>query len=85
MRNLKKALSVFLCAVMMFTTLCFFSITDADVIADAAVVNTDSDLAFYVPETIYLYPDVTSWKSAVASPFQYYVGNTVNTDDIYGG
>ena len=83
MRNLKKALSVFLCAVMMFTTLCFFSITDADVIADAAVVNTDSDLAFYVPETIYLYPDVTSWKSAVASPFQYYVGNTVNTDDIY--
>ncbi len=83
MRNLKKALSVFLCAVMMFTTLCFFTITDAEVTADAAVVNTDSDLAFYVPETIYLYPDVTSWKSAVASPFQYYVGNTVDTDDIY--
>lgn len=83
MRNLKKALSVFLCAVMMFTTLCFFPIYGEDVKAQAAIVNTDSETAFYVPEVIYLYPDVTSWTATVKTPFQYYVGNTVDTENIY--
>jgi len=83
MRNLKKALSVFLCAAMMFTTLCFFPIVGTVTDADAAVVNTGNETAFYVPETIYLYPDVTSWNSAVKTPFQYYVNNTVDTENIY--
>lgn len=83
MRNLKKALSVFLCAVMMFTTLCFFPLVSEEFKANAAVVNSDGETAFYVPETIYLYPDVTSWKTAVKTPFQYYVNNTVDVNNIY--
>lgn len=83
MQNLKKALSVILCFAMMFTMLCFFPVSIAVTKADAAVVNTGNETVFYVPETIYLYPDVTSWTSAVKTPFQYYVNNTVNTADIY--
>lgn len=83
MKTLKKALSVVLCAVMMFTTLCFFPIVNTVTEAGAAVVNTGNKTALYVPETIYLYPDVTSWTSAVKTPFQYYVGNTVDTENIY--
>ena len=83
MRNFKKALSVFLCAVLMLTTLCFFNPFNYGITAGAATVNTGKELAFYVPENIYLYPDVTSWTSAVKTPFQYYVGNTVDTADIY--
>lgn len=83
MRNLKKALSVFLCAAMMFTTLCFFPIIGDEIKAEAAVVNTDKETAFYTPEVIYLYPDVTSWTAAVKTPFQYYVNNTVDTENIY--
>lgn len=82
MRTLKKALSVFLCVAMMFTTLCFFPLI-TETKADAAVVNTGNETAFYVPETIYLYPDVTSWKNAVKTPFQYYVNNTVDVNNIY--
>ncbi len=82
MRNLKKALSVFLCAVMLFTTLCFFPLV-TDVTAEAAVVNSDNRTALYVPEMIYLYPDVTSWTAAVKTPFQYYVNNAVDTENIY--
>ncbi len=83
MKTLKKALSIFLCAVMMLTTLCFFPLTGVVTEAQAAVVNTGTKTAFYVPETIYLYPDVTSWKEAVKTPFQYYVGNTVDTENIF--
>ncbi len=83
MRELKKAFSVFLCAAMMFTTLCFFPLGIIDTEAQAAVVNTGNETAFYVPETIYLYPDVTSWTSDVRTPFQYYVNNTVDTENIY--
>ncbi len=82
MRTLKKALSVFLCAALMFTTFCFFPL-EIGAEANAAVVNTGNETAFYVPETIYLYPDVTSWNSAVKTPFQYYVNNTVDTENIY--
>ncbi|MBQ9946265.1 MAG: InlB B-repeat-containing protein [Clostridia bacterium] len=83
MRNLKKALSVFLCAVMMFTALCFFPLDIAGLEASAAVVNTGKRTALYVPEVIYLYPEVSSWKSASSAPFQYYVGNTVDTENIF--
>lgn len=83
MKTLKKALSVMLCAVMMFTTLCFFTVGNPLAEVNAAVVNTGSRTAFYAPEVIYLYPEVTSWAQATSTPFQYYVGNTVNTADIY--
>ena len=83
MLNLKKTLSVFLSAVLVFTTLCFFAPAAVMPEASAQVVNTDNETVLYVPEIIYLYPDVTSWKSAVKTPFQYYVGNTVDTDNIY--
>lgn len=82
MRTFKKALSVFLCAVLMFTTMCFFPL-NVGVDASAAVVNTGNRTAFYVPETIYLYPEVSSWKNTSKTPFQYYVGNTVDTENIY--
>ena len=69
---------------MLFTTFCFFPLTGLDVKADAEIVTGEgSRTAFYVPEVIYLYPNVTSWKEASATPFQYYVGNAVDTADIY--
>ncbi len=84
MRTLKKALSIFLCFVMLFTTFCFFPLTGLDVKADAEIITGEgSRTAFYAPEVIYLYPSVTSWKSATATSFQYYVGNTVDVTDIY--
>ncbi len=84
MRTFKKALSILLCFVMLFTTFCFFPLTGLDVKADAEIVTGEgSRTAFYVPEVIYLYPNVTSWKEASATPFQYYVGNAVDTADIY--
>ncbi len=67
----------------MFTTLCFFTPDLGAPRAEAAVVNTGNATAFYVPETIYLYPDVTSWTETVKAPFQYYVNNTVDTENIY--
>ena len=83
MLNLKKTLSVFLSTVLVFTTLCFFAPVNVIPEANAQVVNADNETVLYVPETIYLYPDVTSWTSAVETPFQYYVGNTVDTANIY--
>ncbi len=84
MRTFKKALSIFLCFVMLFTTFCFFPLTGLDVKADAAIVAGEGNrTAFYAPEVIYLYPNVTSWKEKTVTPFQYYVGNTVDTSDIY--
>ena len=83
MKTLRKALSVILCIAMMFTTLCFFPLDGVTAEAQAAVVNTGSKTAFYVPETIYLYPEVTSWTAATKTPFQYYVGNTVDTANIF--
>ncbi len=83
MQTVKKALSIALCAIMLITTLCFFPITNVGLKADAAVVKADNSVAFYAPEVIYLYPDVVSWKEAVATPFQYYVSNTVDTENIF--
>lgn len=84
MRTFKKALSVFLCFVMLFTTFCFFPLTGLDVKADAEIVAGEGNrTAFYAPEVIYLYPNVKSWKETTVTPFQYYVGNTVDTSDIY--
>lgn len=84
MRTLKKALSIFLCFVMLFTTFCFFPLTGLNVKADAEIITSESSrTAFYAPEVIYLYPSVTSWKAATATSFQYYVGNTVDVTDIY--
>ncbi len=84
MCTFKKALSIFLCFVMLFTTFCFFPLTGLSVDADAAsITNEGSRTAFYAPEVIYLYPSVTSWKEATATPFQYYIGNAVDTSDIY--
>lgn len=84
MRTIKKALSIFLCFVMLFTTFCFFPLTGLSVEADAEIITGEgSRTAFYAPEVIYLYPSVTSWKEATATSFQYYVENTVDVTDIY--
>lgn len=83
MKTLKKALSVILCAAMMFTTLCFFPIDGVTAEAQAAVSSQGAETALYVPEIIYLYPDVTSWTAPVKTPFQYYVNNTVDVNNIY--
>lgn len=83
MKTLKKALSVILCAAMMFTTLCFFPIDGVTAEAQAAVSSQGAETALYVPEIIYLYPDVTSWTASVKTPFQYYVNNTVDVNNIY--
>ncbi len=84
MNTVKKALSVFLCAVMLMTTLCFFPLVDMGAVeAQAAITTEGKRVAFYTPEVIYLYPNVTSWTESTSTPFQYYVGNTVDVDDIY--
>ncbi len=48
-----------------------------------AAVTEKGKVAFYVPEVIYLYPEALSSAQATATPFQYYVENTVNTSSIY--
>ena len=84
MRTFKKSLSVFLCFVMLFSTFCFFPLTGLNVEADAATItNEGRKTAFYVPEVIYLYPSVSSWTADTSAPFQYFVENTVDVNDIY--
>lgn len=83
MLKLKKALSLILCMAMMLTMLCFSPSVTNEMKANAAVTETDGKTAFYVPEVIYLYPNVKSWNSETKTPFLYYVGNTVNTENIY--
>lgn len=73
-----KALSVFLCALMVLSTVCFFNPFPA-LKANAAVDVTktlsakeSNDVTFNVPESIYLKPG--------SSSFQYFLANNVNSN-----
>ncbi|MGN1419450.1 MAG: hypothetical protein ACI4W6_08990, partial [Acutalibacteraceae bacterium] len=83
----KKILSL-LMSVLMVLTSCLVGIPSLVALkAEAAVTKETStiptNLAFYVPEAIYLYPNVQSWTATTKTPFQYFVQNTVNTSSIY--
>ena len=78
----KKALSVLLTALLVFGTVSL-GIVFPDTKITANALDSVGKLAFYVPEAVYLYPNVTSWKDSVTTPFQFFVTNTVDTTDIY--
>ena len=76
--KMAKALSVFLCALMVLSTVCFFNPFPA-LKANAAVDVTktlsakeSNDVTFNVPESIYLKPG--------SSSFQYFLANNVNSN-----
>ena len=79
-RFAKRALSLVLCLAMVMTTLIFFEI---GITKPKAEVAQKGKVAFYVPEAIYLYPEALSSSQDTATPFQYYVENTVDTLSIY--
>ena len=74
----KKALSVLLTALLVFGTVSL-GIVFPETKITAKALEAVGKLAFYVPEAVYLYPNVTSWKDSTATPFQFFVTNTVDT------
>ena len=80
------ALVLCLCMVLPMVTTGFapmMALLDGIVPQADAAVTEKGKVAFYVPEVIYLYPEALSSAKATATPFQYYVENTVNTSSIY--
>ena len=69
----KRVLSAVLCLVMLFTTFCIFDI--GSLMSSAA--SSSADVLFYTPETIYLKPQMWSFRDTTTSTFQYYVQNNV--------
>jgi uncharacterized repeat protein (TIGR02543 family) len=79
----RKALSMLLCAMLVLSTVAIGIVSPSSLLTVANAAEDVGQLAFYAPEAVYLYPNVTSWTSATATPFQYFITNTVNTSDIY--
>lgn len=79
----KKALSVLLTALLLFGTVSLGIVFPETKITANAALEPVGKLAFYVPEAVYLYPDVTSWKDTVKTPFQFFITNNVKEDNIY--
>lgn len=78
----KKALSVLLTALLLFGTVSLGIVfPETKITADA--LTELGKTALYVPEAVYLYPDVSSWTATVKTPFQFFVTNTVDTNNIY--
>ena len=69
----KRVLSIVLCLTMLITTFCIFDI--GSLMSSAAA--SSGDVLFYVPETIYLKPSMTSFKDTTTASFQYFVQNNV--------
>ena len=81
----RSTLSALLCLTMLLTTFCFFDI--GSLISEAIISKGDHALTeagttstplspplyFYVPEAIYLVPQVNSWISQTRSQFQYFI------------
>ena len=79
--RIKKSFSVFLSVLMILS--CWVWVAPHEHTHAEAAVTENGNVAFYVPEVIYLYPEALSSAQATATPFQYYVENTVNTSSIY--
>lgn len=77
----KKALSVLLTALLVFGTVSL-GIVFPDTKITANALESFGDVALYVPEAVYLYPNVSSWTNSTSSNFQYFVQNTVDTSDF---
>ena len=81
MKKLNKILSVVLTFVMLFTTLCFFALPEANAVSGTIDGVTDKTYAsadnviIAVPETIYMTPSTGKSTSG-----QYYVNNTIGSD-----
>ncbi len=81
MNKLKKSLSVLLTLVMLFTTLCFFVIPEANAVsgtidgAKDANYSSADNVVICVPETIYMTPSTGTTVTG-----QYYVENVVGAD-----
>mgnify|MGYP002625383580 CR=1 FL=1 len=73
-----KALAVMLTALMLVGSLSVGLVFPASVALAAesrSAALPMGNLKFIVPEAIYLYPNGSSWTTATASPFQYYINN----------
>ena len=79
----RKALSMLLCAMLVLSTVAIGIVSPGSLLTVANAAEDVGQLAFYAPEAVYLYPNVTSWTSETATPFQYFITNSVNTSDIY--
>ena len=80
------ALVLCLCMVLPMVTTGFapmMALLDGIAPQAEAAVTEKVKVAFYVPEVIYLYPNLQSWTTSTETPFQYYIENTVNTSNIY--
>ncbi len=77
----KKALSVLLTALLVFGTVSL-GIVFPETKITAKALESFGDVALYVPEAVYLYPNVSSWTATTSSNFQYFIENSVDTEDF---
>lgn len=78
MRNARKKLFNIISLILTFvlTFSCFTIITP---LSASAADPTMQNVKFYVPEVIYLAPNVQSWTSATSTPFQFFIQNDTST------
>ncbi len=79
----RKALSLLLCAMLVLSTVAIGLVSPSSLLTVANAAEDVGQLAFYAPEAVYLYPNVTSWTEETQTPFQYFITNTVDTSKIY--
>ncbi len=80
MKKMKRVLALMLSLLMIVTALPLGAIVS---FAQISTASLSADLAFYVPEAIYLVPYSSSWGTETYTYFQYFIENTVNTSSIY--
>lgn len=78
MRNARKKLFNIISLILTFVlTFSYFTIIAP--LPASAVDPTMQNVKFYVPEVIYLAPNVQSWTSATSTPFQFFIQNDTST------
>ena len=70
----KRVLSVLLSVIMVLSVIPFTGII-AFAASSKDASKVCSDLSFWTPEAIYLYPDGSSWTASTSTPFQYFINN----------
>lgn len=78
MRNAGKKLFNIISLILTFV-LTFSCFTIIAPLSASAVDPTMQNVKFYVPEVIYLAPNVQSWTSATSTPFQFFIQNDTST------
>ena len=73
-KKVHSIISLILTFIMTFS--CFAIITPMEA---SAVDPTMQNVKFYVPEVIYLAPNVQSWTASTSTPFQFFIQNDTST------